>query len=429
MSIFALTLLSACSVIKQNNTQVEKAVCDLPYSTYQATVTGYCQEVRADFIDNIPTTVKSIEIKPLNDIPEVFWFSKKMEYTLNKQVDSAPLAFVIAGTGASHESAKMQSLQKTLFGQGYHVISLSSPTFPNYIINATTSDDMIGDLAKDAKSLYRTMQLVYAQVQAEENVEALSFSLTGYSLGGAHSAYISYLDEQDQQFNFEKVVLVNPPVSLYNSVNILDGYLDIIANRDAALSMVESIFERFAEQYAVQESSRFSQDSIFSMFKGINMTEQELKLLIGASFRMSSTDMMFAIDATNNIGGFIYKNHNISKFESLTHSMHRADEISFTDYFERHLVPWTQKVEPNTSREDLINRLSLRNIEHYLSKAAKISVVTNADDVILAENEVDYLREVFGERAKIFERGGHCGNMDRKSFVDYMNSQFTGAKS
>ncbi|NMP30291.1 alpha/beta hydrolase [Thalassotalea sp. M1531] len=430
LGLVVLTFLLGCSSTKESDVvTVEKAVCDIPYSTYQATVTGYCQEVRADLTEELPTTIKNIELKPVEQIPEVFWFSKKMEYTLNKQDGPAPLVFAIAGTGASHEASKMLSLQKTLYAQGYHVISISSPTFSNYIINATTHEDMTGDLAKDAKTLYKTMQKVYAQVQEEDNVEATSFSLTGYSLGGAHSAFISFLDETEKKFNFEKVVLVNPPVSLYNSVQVLDGYLDLVGDREAALDMVESIFDRFAEQYAVQESSKFTQDSIYSMFQGVDLREEELKLLIGASFRMSSTDMMFAIDASYNIGGFIYKNHEISKFESLTHSMHRADEITFTDYFDRHLLPWTIKLEPELTRDEMIARLSLKNLEDYLSKSDKISVVTNADDLILIDGEIDYLREVFGDRAKIFERGGHCGNMDRKSFVEYMNTQFTGEKS
>jgi len=416
-------MLSACSAT-QETVVIEPIVCDLPYSKYQATVMGHCQEPKAELIEDIPSIVKHIEIKPVEDIPEVFWFSKKMKYTLNKQEGAAPLVFVIAGTGASHDSSKMKILQQTIFAQGYHVVSLSSPTFSNYIINATSYDDMTGDLAKDAKTLYKTMKKVFSQVEEEEDVLANGFLLTGYSLGGAHSAFISHLDETERYFNFEKVVLVNPPVSLYNSVGVLDGYLNEIESREAALNMVDSIFNRFAEQYAVQASSRFSQDSILSMFKGVDMTEEEMKLLIGASFRMSSTDMMFAIDASYNIGGFIYKNHAISKFESLTHSMHRADEIGFTDYFERHMLPWTMALEPNTTREDMINRLSLTLLEDYLQSAKKISVVTNADDIILVDGEISYLQKVFGNRAKIFERGGHCGNMDRKRFVEYMHTQF-----
>jgi len=162
------------------------------------------------------------------------------------------------------------------------------------------------------------------------------------------------------------------------------------------------------------------------MFKGAELSEDELKLLIGTSFRMSSTDMMFAIDATYNIGGFIYKNHKISKFESITHSAHRADDITFTNYFEGAIVPWEQIHNPDITREQLIEKLGLRSIENYLKNSAKIHMVTNADDIILVDGEVEYLQEVFGERAKIFARGGHCGNMDRVSFVAYLNEQFKG---
>ncbi|WP_448553388.1 hypothetical protein [Thalassotalea montiporae] len=436
-NLIGLALLFTITACSHTATQPEQQaaanqktkVCDLPYTKFQSTVTGYCQEVAAELPKTIPSETLTLEFRPVEQIPEVFWFNQKLAYTLNQQPNSAPLAFVIAGTGAAHDSPKMKTLQKTLFSQGYHVVSLSSPTYPNYIINATTRDDMVGDLAKDAKSLYAKMSAIYEQLQSSHNVEATSFSLTGYSLGGAHSAFISQLDEEAKAFNFEKVVLINPPVSLYNSVQILDGYLDLEYNRPAAVAMVDRIFDRLAEQYALQESSELSQESIYSLFAGAKMTEEELKLLIGASFRMSSADMMFAIDATYNIGALIYKNHNISKFESITHSMHRADDITFTRYFDRHMLPWTQKLEPNVTRDDMIERLSLVAIEDYLKSAEKVTVVTNQDDIILAEGEVDYLREVFGARAQIFERGGHCGNMDRHSFVEYMRGQFVGAST
>jgi len=119
------------------------------------------------------------------------------------------------------------------------------------------------------------MQKVYQQVAAEDDVEATSFSLTGYSLGGAHSAYVSKLDEQEKVFNFEKVLLINPSVSLYNSISILDSYLDLARNeREQPLEMSENIFSRFAEEYAQKESSAFSQDSIFSLFKNAKLSEQ-----------------------------------------------------------------------------------------------------------------------------------------------------------
>lgn len=424
-SLLLICSLTACSS-KQDEVEVTLPGCDLEYSRYQATVTGYCQEAAADLPKSLITINKGITIKPLNEISEVFWFNKKMNYSLIKQAASAPLIFIIAGTGAGYDSAKMLSLQKSFFQQGYHVISLSSPTFANFIVNSPNTKHMPGDLAHDAEALYKVMNLVWAQVQAEDEVEASSFSLTGYSLGGAHSAFIALLDEEKQAFNFEKVLMINPPVSLYNSVSILDDYFDLRDNREAAVAMFDEIFERFSNGYAVQRSSKFDQGSIFSLFKNVKLTEAELKLLIGASFRMSSSDMIFAIDVSFNTGAISYKNHTIDKFESLSHSMQRASDITFGDYFDGAMLPRARREEANLTKADLIQRYSLHAIEDYLKTSDKIFLVTNQDDIILQAGEVEYLQSIFAERAKIFPRGGHCGNLDRVSFVEHLNATFQG---
>ena len=425
LSVLLIIMLAACSS-KQDEVVVSKPVCDLAYSSYQATVTGYCQEVAADLPESLDIINKSITIKPLDEISEVFWFNKKMKYSLIKQEASAPLIFIIAGTGASYDSVKMLSLQKSFFQQGYHVISLSSPTFANFIVNSPNTRYMPGDLAHDAEYLYQVMNLVWTQVQAQDAVEALSFSLTGYSLGGAHSAFISLLDEEKQAFNFEKVLLINPPVSLYNSVSILDKYFDLGDNRQAAVAMFDDIFSRFSIVYAAQRSSRFDQGSIFSLFKNVALTEAELKLLIGASFRISSSDMIFAIDVSFNTGAITYKNHRISKLESLTHSLQRASDITFGDYFDRAMLPRAQREDASITKADLIERYSLHAIEDYLTASDKIYLVTNQDDIILQAGEVEYLQSIFTDRAKIFPRGGHCGNLDRLSFVEYLQTTFQG---
>jgi hypothetical protein len=424
LTCLLFVLITACSSKPAEKVLEVKSVCDLAYSRYQATVTGHCQEEKAELVTSLPVINKSITIKPLAQIPEVFWFNKQMNYSLVKQDSIAPVIFVIAGTGASYDSGKMMSLQKTFYQQGYHVISLSSPTFANFIVNSTNTKYMPGNLEHDAQELYDVMKLTWQQVQDEEQVEASSFSITGYSLGGAHSAFVSLLDEEKKVFNFEKVLLINPPVSLYNSVSILDQYFDLRHNRQAAIAMFDQIFARFSDGYSMQESSSFDQDSIFSLFKSANLTDAELKLLIGASFRMSSSNMIFALDASFNSGAITYKNHNIDKFESLTHSMQRASDITFVNYFDGAMLPRARLLDENITKADLIHRYSLRAIEDYLRTSEKIYLVTNKDDVILATGEVEYLQDVFAERAKIFPRGGHCGNMDRLNFVAHLNATF-----
>jgi hypothetical protein len=47
-------------------------------------------------------------------------------------------------------------------------------------------------------------------------------------------------------------------------------------------------------------------------------------------------------------------------------------------------------------------------------------VMTNENDFILTREELDYLRQLFGERAKIYPRGGHLGNLEYKENLAYM---------
>ena len=59
-----------------------------------------------------------------------------------------------------------------------------------------------------------------------------------------------------------------------------------------------------------------------------------------------------------------------------------------------------------------IASLGLKNIEPYLKSNQKAGVITNENDFILSNEDRDYLRQLFGERAKIYPRGGHDGNSD-----------------
>ena len=94
LSVLLIIFLSACS-IQQDEAALVKPVCDLSYSRYQATVTGYCQEVAADIPESVAVINKQITIKPLKDIPDVFWFNKKMKYSLIKQETTAPLILLL----------------------------------------------------------------------------------------------------------------------------------------------------------------------------------------------------------------------------------------------------------------------------------------------------------------------------------------------
>ena len=68
-------------------------------------------------------------------------------------------------------------------------------------------------------------------------------------------------------------------------------------------------------------------------------------------------------------------------------------------------------------RDQFIAAISLRSIEDYLRNSKKITVMHNADDIILEPGEIDFFSDVFGDRATIFPLGGHCGNMNYRDNV------------
>ncbi len=68
----------------------------------------------------------------------------------------------------------------------------------------------------------------------------------------------------------------------------------------------------------------------------------------------------------------------------------------------------------------MINKMSLTDIEDFLSTADHVFAHHNANDVILAPGEIDFFPRVFGERATIYPTGGHLGNMDYRENVEHM---------
>ena len=152
----------------------------------------------------------------------MFWYQREFLYTLSYQKQEAPLIFIIAGTGSSFYASSMIFLQKAFYGAGFHVICLSSPTQMNFITTASATC-VPGNIVEDTQDLYRVMTLAWEQVK--DRIKVSEFYLTGYSLGASQSAFVAKLDEEKRVFNFKKVCMVNPAVSLYTSAKILDDML------------------------------------------------------------------------------------------------------------------------------------------------------------------------------------------------------------
>jgi len=391
---------------------------------YEATVMELPEFFEVRLPEKVPTRHFTLRVFPEREIPEVFWYEDGLGCTLAYQDHEAPLVFLIAGTGSSHTSPRMVRLQKAFYQGGFHVISLTSPTHMDFVVNASTG--LPGNSPDDARDLYRVMELAYRKVRG--TIKVSYFALSGYSLGAFNAAFVARLDEEKKVFDFRRVLLMNPPVSLYDAVSSLDRLLveNIPGGTEKFDQWFRDVLAKLSWVTKDMGHMELSGDFLYNAYKRLQPSEENLAALIGLSFRMSSANMVFTADVMNGGGYIVPKNLRLTPSTSLTRYAIVSYGTRFVDYFDELLFPSCRQREPGLTRQALLERLSLHSLEPYLSSADKIGLIHNEDDIILMPGEIDYLRGVFGKRARIFPTGGHMGNMLHPQVISFALDFLTG---
>jgi len=390
-----------------------------------ATILGTPAEQKAPLVEDIKVKLLDLTIFPERQVPDIFWYNEQLRCALAYQKQKAPLIFIIAGTGAGFNSDKMLALQSIFYQAGFHVVSISSPTHANFITSASESGAP-GILSEDARDLYRVMQKVWDKVKGD--IEVSDFYLTGYSLGGAQAAYVSQLDEEQKSFNFKKVLMINPPVSLYSSVNTLDRMLEenVPGGVDKAGAFLRERLNKLAEIYKAGDFVKFDNEFLYNIYRAMPEPPkgENLAAMIGISFRVSAVNMMFATDVMTKSNFVVPKGMELDNNDPLDDYFRTLMRFTFARYLDELLLPVAQRKNPQLTREAIIEGDSLKSIEGYLQNANKVGVLTNEDDIILTGGELAYLKQLFGSRAKVYPRGAHCGNIDQREVAAYLTNYF-----
>jgi pimeloyl-ACP methyl ester carboxylesterase len=398
-------------------------VYDYPFDdAFVATVVGTPSPFRAELPDKIPLKRDSLTIFEDREVPEIFWYTDEFHYSYAVQDGAAPLVFIIAGTGGSHAGDSTQMLARAFYQAGFHIVALSSPTLENFVVSASTTS-IPGHAFGDAEDLYRVMERIWDRLKTK--IEVSDFYVTGYSLGGFNAAFVSWLDEQKQLFNFRKALLINPPWRLYSSLSLLDRMIENIPGGiDNFPRFFQKLVRGLTEVYKKADRVDLGEDALYAAYEALDLKDEELAALIGVVFRIASSNMVFTSDVMTNYGYIKPKHLRLTKNSSLTRYNQVGVRLGFTDYFHDYFYPYYKAQDPSVTRKKLIELMSLASIEDYLRENHKIELMHNENDLILAPGEIDNFRRVFGERAKIFPKGGHLGNMEYRDNIAHMISVF-----
>jgi len=386
----------------------------------RATVFGTPPADLAPLPARVPLTEIDLKLPWANPVPAVFWFDKKLRVWLSAQKTPAPLAIVIAGTGGDGNTAKLGTLRAALYGAGYHVLTLPSPTFPGFIVSASRTG-VAGDLRQDGADLYSAMQTIIAHLP--RRVRITDIDVLGYSLGGANAAVVKALDTAEGKLHIHRAVMINPPVSLFTSIGRLDRLFALnIGTGDAGIErLYRQLYAELANLYRASDRVELDEDFLLGAAAVVLKTDAEFSSAIALSFRLDLVNMFFAGDLYARTGVVVDPQHPPQVGEPLEKIEMTLRAMPFSEYFARVFAPYYLAHRANSTAKSLVadNRLDI--IGDALRSDTDYYAQTNSDDLILDKSELHWLERTLGDRIVVYDHGGHLGNLgDRSQIADLL---------
>jgi hypothetical protein len=382
----------------------------------RATVFGTPPQNMAPLPTRVPLLEINIALPWARPVPDVFWFDRKLRVWFSPQRKPAPLAIVISGTGGDGNTAQLSILRGALYGAGYHVLTMPSPTFAGFIVS-TSSTGVAGDLMQDGRDLYAAMQEIVGRLPRK--VRITEIDVLGYSLGGANAAIVKSIDAAEQKLKIHRAVMINPPVSLFSSVGRLDQlFADSIGSGDDAIErLYRTLYAALANLYRASDRVQIDEDFLLGAAATVLKTDAEFSAAIALSFRMNLVNMFFAGDLYAGTGVVVDPRRPPKVGDSLEESQRILRNKPFAEYFTRVFAPYYLKRRPDSTAASLIADNRLDVIGDALRHDADYYAQTNSDDVILDRRELAWLQDTLGSRIAVYDHGGHLGNIGERQQV------------
>lgn len=336
----------------------------------------------------------------------------RMPYSVWLQPKPAPLLFVLPGIGAHRRAGTTVAVAELAYARGWSVAAVSSPFQPEVQLTALRSP-YPGYAPDDAADIYRALAAIRADLEAWRPGRIESVSLLGLSLGAAHALHIAA--QPEGALHFERIVAVNPPVDFLRAAHRFDEFFD------APLRWPAAERDRRVAEIGKKALALFDGE-VDDPRLPFDRTESEF--LIGLNGRDAVHNALVGIREATGTSPF----HDAGRDPRRGWLLDEINESSFEHYVRDVVVPhYIANGEPDASADALLAASGLRSIGSALARDPRVRVLTNADDFLLAPENVAWLKQTLGERATVSPRGGHLGNLwepeVQRAIFDALHSQ------
>ena len=421
--ILGLTVILMFSIISFSETDISQIASDYPYkdSAIMATVLGTPANQHYPFKNAKGPKVR--KFKTTKKIPEILRQWSDYDYGVWTQNKKAPLMILISGTGSLYSSGLSLYIANVFYDRGYNVITFSSPTTMPYIVSQS-KNRYAGYIKDETEQLYSLIQK--AVLQEKNNGMKIDKIYTGgYSLGGFQSILIHEMDDRNnRKIGIEKSLLLNSPVSILNSTRKLDDFLvkNGIYDARSLEKYLDTIFSKLMYDKSIKIKDIEFSDLKTSLGK-LGLGEKDFEVLIGLMFRFYSANMTFAgevFSGENAVGRLSHKK-SYKRFDSVTEEFKEGLSVSFDEYSKEILYPYLKKNKnPDLNFDDFVNEFDLKHVQSFIDKNNKnIVFITSTDDILLEDEDLDYIKKTFSNRVLI-PFGGHTGVLWHKDVSKLM---------
>jgi ABC-type transporter lipoprotein component MlaA len=343
---------------------------------------------------------------------------RSVPYCLWLQPERRPLVYIVPGLGGHRLSNAALGLAEIAFQRGNSVVTVSNPTNWEFIEHAA-SVQVPGYVPRDAHDLHVALTAIDRDLELRFGERFTARRLAGISMGAFQTLFIAAgeLDENrpEDLLVFDVYVAMDAPVSLEHAVRQVDAFYN------APLEFLPEERPRRIEEIL----GKVLYLSEGELQPGIELpfTKIEAQFLIGLAFRLDLQYVILQVERLHEIG--VLRTH--PTWFRRAPTFREASEYSFMEYFYAYVLPYFSRLDPELTLDEagareLFARCDLHAVAEGLRANEKVRLFSNENDFLLRPEDVAWLTELLGDRARFFPAGGHLGNLHRKTIQEIIES-------
>jgi hypothetical protein len=419
---FSNTLFSILfsSLIFYSNTVFSQPILDLftnkrnavvvsPYdfpitNTYLATLS---------FVTAQPSKNIQYKILPITMHPErasIPYYGKNnvlnLAFLNHEDNPTAPLIFIVPGLGCTTVKSSTLYLAEMFYNDGYNVVTLPSTMSWQFALSVSRTG-FPGYSQIDAEDMLNLMKTADYQLRQKTNINPSKYAIVGFSLGALDSSFIANLDLEKHYFNFEQVLMINPPIQKDKSISILDRLMNI-----GDVNFINTSFANIEKLLNFNFNLR------------IGLSNPQMAWIIGSNFRKSLHHVLLLSQEIDNQN--IFKTPSTPFWKEIREA--EAYSYNFRDYINKFLFTKLKNSEIPSDKfntpEELIALSDMRiQLQSLSDNNVKWAIFHNKNDFIFHDNDLEYLMNSNSD-SRIYPVGGHLGNIwfnqNRHDILNFM---------